>query len=247
MATESGVVVVTGAGTGIGRRCCEVLADAGHPVAAVGRRAGKLRDYTSRGHIQSHSYDVREPSQVATCLEEIRASLGPVYGLVNAAGTIIEQSIEDLTLDALREQFRTNVEGTLIMIQQCLDDLKATRGSVVNFSSMLTRRPLANAVGYTATKGAIEGLTKALAAELAPHGVRVNVVRPSLVRSDIYIDAGMDPGDYDRMLDELTRIFPLGRVGEPDDVAGMVRLLVSASATWITGTEFNVDGGRAIG
>lgn len=247
MATGAGVVVVTGAGTGIGRRCCEVLADAGHPVAALGRRTAKLRGYETSGDIWGYGCDVRDAGEVAGCLDGIRSALGPVYGLVNAAGTIIEQSVEDLTLDALREQFRTNVEGTLIMIQQCLDDLKATRGAVVNFSSMLTQRPLANAAGYTATKGAVEGLTKALAAELAPHGVRVNVIRPSLVRSDIYIDAGMDPGDYDRMLDDLTGIFPLGRVGEPDDVAGMVRLLVSADSTWTTGTEFNIDGGRAIG
>ncbi len=247
MATEPGVVVVTGAGTGIGRRSCEVLADAGHPVAALGRRTEKLRGYETSGEIRGFRCDVREPTQVAACLEEIRSSLGTVCGLVNAAGTIIEQSIEELTLDVLRAQFRTNVEGTIIMIQQCLDDLKQTRGAVVNFSSMLTQRPLPKAVGYTATKGAIEGLTKALAAELAPHGVRVNVIRPSLVRSDIYIDTGMDPEVYDRMLDELTCIFPLGRVGEPDDVAGMVLLLMSASSTWITGSEFNVDGGRAIG
>ena len=247
MATGAGVVVVTGAGTGIGRRCCEVLADAGHPVAALGRRAEKLAGYDTGGEIRGFGCDVREPEQVAACLDEVRSSLGPVGGLVNAAGTIIEQSIEDLTLEALREQFRTNVEGTLIMVRQCLDDLKGARGAVVNFSSMLTQRPLPNAVGYTATKGAVEGLTKALAAELAPHGVRVNVVRPSLVRSDIYIDAGMDPGDYDRMLDELTGIFPLGRVGEPDDMAGLVLLLVSADSTWITGSEFNIDGGRAIG
>ena len=247
MATEPGVVVVTGAGTGIGRRSCEVLADAGHPVAALGRRTEKLRGYETSGEIRGFSCDVREPTQIAACLGEIRSSLGTIFGLVNAAGTIIEQSIEELTLDVLRAQFRTNVEGTIIMIQQCLDDLKQTRGAVVNFSSMLTQRPLPKAVGYTATKGAIEGLTKALAAELAPHGVRVNVIRPSLVRSDIYIDAGMDPEVYDRMLDELTSIFPLGRVGEPDDVAGMVLLLMSASSTWITGSEFNVDGGRAIG
>ena len=247
MATEGGVVVVTGAGTGIGRRCCEVLADAGHRVAAVGRRAEKLRDYATSGEIRGYSCDVREPEQVAVAMGEVRSSLGAVSGLVNAAGTIIEQSIEDLTLEALREQFRTNVEGTIIMIQECLADLKQTRGAVVNFSSMLTRRPLPNAAGYTATKGAIEGLSRSLAAELAAHGVRVNVIRPSLVRSDIYIDAGMDPAEYDRMLDELTSIFPLGRVGEPDDVAGMVRLLVSADSTWITGSEFNIDGGRAIG
>ena len=247
MATEPGVVVVTGAGTGVGRRSCEILADAGHPVAALGRRAEKLRNYTTSGEIMGYSCDVREPEQVAGCLDEIRSSLGAVYGLVNAAGIIIEQSIEDLTLDALRDQFRTNVEGTVIMIQQCLDDLKQTRGSVVNFSSMLTRRPLPNAVGYTATKGAIEALTKALAAELAPHGIRVNVVLPSLVRSNIYIDAGMAPEDYNRMLADLTDIFPLGRVGEPTDVAVLVRLLISAESSWMTGTEINVDGGRAIG
>lgn len=238
---------MTGGGAGIGRRCCEVLADHGYHVAALGRRASKLTGFESAGRIAAISCDVREPADMAAAVDRARSELGPITGLVNCAGIIIEQSVEEITLDALREQMRTNVEGTLIAIQACLDDLKASRGSIVNFSSMLTRRPLPNAVAYSATKGAIEAMTRSLALELAPHGVRVNVVLPSLVRSDIYIDNGMSQADYDAMLVSLASIFPLGRVGEPDDVAGLVRFLVSAESSWMTGVAINVDGGRDIG
>lgn len=242
-----GVVVVTGAGAGIGRRSCELLADAGYVVAALGRRVEKLRDYATTGRVVGFGCDVREPQDVATCIDEIRSTCGEIRGLVNAAGIIIEQPIEDVTLEDFRAQFRTNVEGTVIMIQECLSDLKRSRGSIVNFSSMLTRRPLPNASAYAATKGAIEALTKVLALELGVHGVRVNAILPSLVRSDIYIDAGMSPQRYEEMLTELKGIFPLGRVGEPDDVAGLVRFLISNESSWMTGCEMNVDGGRGIG
>lgn len=242
-----GTVLVTGGGAGIGRRCCEVLADHGYDVAALGRRASKLTDFESSGRILAVSCDVREPDDMAAAVDRARSELGPITGLVNCAGIIIEQPVEQITLDALREQMRTNVEGTLIAIQACLDDLKSSHGSIVNFSSMLTQRPLPNAVAYSATKGAIEAMTRSLALELAPHGVRVNVILPSLVRSDIYIDNGMAPADYDAMLVSLASIFPLGRVGEPDDVAGLVRFLVSDESSWMTGVSINVDGGRGIG
>jgi NAD(P)-dependent dehydrogenase (short-subunit alcohol dehydrogenase family) len=244
---DHGAVIVTGAGTGIGRRCAEVLADAGYAVAAIGRRPNKLEGYTTSGRIQPYVCDVRDTDAVAATLSAARADLGSIVGLVNAAGTIIEQSVDELTIDALREQFATNVEGTLIMIQACLGDLRTTRGSIVNFSSMLTRRPLPSSAGYTATKGAIEAMSRTLAMELAADGVRVNVVLPSLVRSDIYIDAGMDADDYAQMLKSLKGIFPLGRVGEPDDVAGLVRFFISTESSWMTGCAVNVDGGRGVG
>lgn len=242
-----GVVVVTGAGAGIGRRSCELLADVGYVVAALGRRVEKLRNYATTGRVVGFGCDVRKPQDVATCIDEIRSTCGEIRGLVNAAGILIEQPIEYVTLEDFRAQFRTNVEGTVIMIQECLSDLKRSRGSIVNFSSMLTRRPLPNASAYAATKGAIEALTKVLALELGVHGVRVNAILPSLVRSDIYIDAGMSPQRYEEMLTELKGIFPLGRVGEPDDVAGLVRFLISNESSWMTGCEMNVDGGRGIG
>jgi 3-oxoacyl-[acyl-carrier protein] reductase len=240
-------VVVTGAGTGIGRRCAEVLADAGYGVAAIGRRIDKLAGFETTGRVLPVVCDVRDEDAVARSVATARGELGAIVGLVNAAGTIIEQSVDTITIAALREQFRTNVEGTLLMIQACLGDLRGTRGSIVNFSSMLTRRPLPKSAAYTATKGAIEGMSRTLALELAEHRVRVNVVVPSLVRSDIYIDAGMPAAEYAAMLDSLQSIFPLGRVGEPDDVAGLVRFLVSDESSWMTGCAINVDGGRGVG
>lgn len=245
--SNRGVVVVTGAGAGIGRGCCESLADVGHPVAALGRRREKLVGYNTAGTVVAFPCDIRDRDQVTAVVEQIRRELGPVAGVVNAAGVIVEQSIDDLTIEALREQFRTNVEGTLITIQACLADLRSTRGSIVNFSSMLTRRPLKNSAGYTATKGAVEALTTSLALELADDGVRVNVVLPSLVRSDIYIDAGMPVLEYEQMLEGLKSIFPLGRVGEPRDVAGIVRFLIGEESSWMTGCAINVDGGRSVG
>ncbi len=241
------VVVVTGAGAGIGRSSCEQLADSGYLVAALGRRVDKLDGYMTEGTVVGFSCDVRDLDQVRSCVKEVQGSLGQICGLVNAAGIIIKQPIEQVTITDMREQFRTNIEGTVIMIQQCLDDLKQTRGSIVNFSSMLTRRPLPNTALYTATKGAIEALTRSLASELAIHGVRVNVILPALVRSDIYIDAGMSPESYEQMLADRKGSYPLGRVGEPIDVAGLVRFLVSDESSWMTGCDIVVDGGRGVG
>lgn len=247
MGDPTDVVVVTGAGSGIGRSAAEALADAGHVVVALGRRAEKLRGYHTIGRIEGWVCDVTDPSQVAQVATRARAEIGPVVGLVNAAGTIAEAPVGQLSLESLRHQMRTNVEGTLIPIQALLPALREHGGSIVNFSSMLTRRPLAGTGGYAATKGAVEALTKVLALELAPDRVRCNVVLPSLVRSDIYVDAGMAPSDYERMLVDLQRIFPLGRVGEPRDVAGIVRFLISEESSWMTGCEVNVDGGRGVG
>jgi NAD(P)-dependent dehydrogenase (short-subunit alcohol dehydrogenase family) len=247
MPDNSGVVVVTGAGSGIGRASCEALADAGFAVAALGRTLERLAGYTTDGTVVGYSCDVRDEEQVHSCISEITSSFGDVRGLVNAAGIIVEQPITAVTPADIRNQFATNFDAVITMILRCLPGLQRTHGSIVNFSSMLTRRPLPNATIYTATKGAIEAFSRALASEVAPLGVRVNVIVPSLVRSKIYVDAGMPQDDYDAMLVDLRRLFPLGRVGEPIDVAGLVRFLVSDQSSWITGIEIPVDGGRGVG
>ncbi len=244
---DSGVVVVTGAGTGIGRASCETLADAGFAVAALGRRLDRLEGYKTEGTIVGYACDVRDPAAVEHCIGEITESMGDVRGLVNAAGIIIEQPITEVTPADIRSQFATNFDAVVTMIVQCLPGLRHTHGSIVNFSTMLTRRPLPNATIYTATKGAIEAFGRGAAAELAPDRIRVNTIVPSLVRSQIYIDAGMAPEAYDAMLLDLERLFPLGRVGEPIDVAGLVRFLISDESSWITGIEIPVDGGRGVG
>jgi 3-oxoacyl-[acyl-carrier protein] reductase len=125
--------------------------------------------------------------------------------------------------------------------------LKAARGCVVNFSTAIVRRPLSGTAVYAAAKAGIEGFTRAMALELGPAGVRVNCVAPSLVRSEIWLSAGMPPARYEQMLAERAAEYPLGRVGEPQDIANLVSFIVSERADWITGAVFPIDGGSSIG
>ena len=125
--------------------------------------------------------------------------------------------------------------------------LKRNGGSIVNFSSTIVRSPIAGTSVYAATKAGVEGFSRALAFEVGPDGVRVNVVAPSMVRTNIWIAAGMSAETYERTLAKGGAEYPLGRAGEPEDVAGIVRFLVAPEASWITGTVLPVDGGRTLG
>jgi NAD(P)-dependent dehydrogenase (short-subunit alcohol dehydrogenase family) len=109
------------------------------------------------------------------------------------------------------------------------------------------RRPIAGTAVYAATKAGVEGFSRALAFEVGEDGVRVNVVSPALVRSNIWVTAGMPQDAYDRLLAQRGVEYPLGRAGEPADVAEIVRFLISPQASWITGTVIPVDGGSALG
>jgi NADP-dependent 3-hydroxy acid dehydrogenase YdfG len=124
MPNNSGVVIVTGAGTGIGRASCEALADAGFAVAALGRRLDRLADYQTNGTVVAYACDVRDEAQVEKCIAEISDSLGDVRGLVNAAGIIVEQPITDVTVTDIRNQFATNFEAVVTMILHCLPGLQ---------------------------------------------------------------------------------------------------------------------------
>ncbi|MEX1275763.1 MAG: SDR family oxidoreductase [Bacteroidota bacterium] len=247
MPDNLGVVVVTGAGSGIGYATCEALANAGFLVAALGRRADRLTGYaTPSGTVVDFVCDVTDREQVTSCISEITKELGDVRGLVNAAGIFIPRGIEEVTPADIREQFLTNVEGVVTMVQECLPGLRRTRGSIVNLSSLLTRRALPAMSIYVATKGAIEALSRALALELAPDGIRVNVVQPSLIRTEIFTAAGMPVEDSEALMTEWKDMFPLGRVGEPEDVATVIRFLIGDESSWITGADIPITGGRGV-
>ncbi|HVL34074.1 MAG TPA: SDR family oxidoreductase, partial [Burkholderiales bacterium] len=140
-----------------------------------------------------------------------------------------------------------NLEGTLLATRAFVPLLKAARGAVVNLSSGLARRPIAGVAAYAAAKAGVEGFTRAAAFELGPHGVRVNCIAPSLVRSDIWTSAGMSAERYEAMLEKRAAEYPLGRVGEPEDIAELVAFLVSPQAQWITGAVIPADGGSTLG
>ena len=172
--------------------------------------------------------------------------LGQLDVLVNSAGVPPTETIEEISDDSINYTIGINLIGTMNFSLTCVPALKQTHGVIINISSTLSDRPVPHHTVYSASKGGINAFSKALAYELASDGVRVNVVSPGLVRSEIYLPGGLEEGAYETMLEERGREYPLGRAGEADEVAAMVRYLVSEDATWITGVVFPIDGGHLI-
>ncbi|MBV1868401.1 MAG: SDR family oxidoreductase [Marinosulfonomonas sp.] len=163
--------------------------------------------------------------------------------MVNSAGIILPRSGFEATTDADMERiFSVNVFGTFRMTREALPLMK-DGGTILSLSSTLAWRPRPGSALYAATKGAIEAFSMALATEVASQQIRVHIIAPALVRSRIWTEAGMSGEAYAALLAERGREFPLGRVGEPEDVSELIAYLVSDKAAWLTGNAIQVDGG----
>ncbi len=244
--TTKKTALVTGGSAGLGEDIALHLQREGYRVLVCGRRADKLEAMKARG-VETIQCDIGKREDIARMRQWVIQSCGGLDVLVNCAGIAVQRApfLETSTEDVER-LVQINVLGTMFVTQAFLPLVIERRGSVVNFSSTLAQRPRAGSIAYSATKGAVEAFTRALAIEAAQHGVRVNCIAPALVRSEIYLAAGMSLADYDKLLDARSKEFPLGRVGEPQDVTGMLSYLVSDSAGWITGLCLPVDGGAML-
>lgn len=238
--------VVTGGSGGIGLAIVQVLRRDGFRVAAIARRAQPLEALRASG-VLPVACDVADERAVASAGARIEAEFGGVDVLVNAAGIIASSPIDEVSADQVQSLVGVNLLGSVWMCRALAPLLKRAKGAIVNVSSGIASRPLNGASIYAATKGAIESFTRALALELGPSGVRVNAVAPSLVRSEIWTNAGMDAAGYEAMLAARGAEYPLGRVGEPEDVAELVAFLVSERAGWLTGAVIPIDGGSTLG
>jgi NAD(P)-dependent dehydrogenase (short-subunit alcohol dehydrogenase family) len=238
------VAVVTGGGTGIGRACANALTRDGYAVAVIGRRARRLEP--RRGE-KLHPYpcDVADHGQIKKTVAAIRSDFGRIDVLVNSAGVIKRQPLAKITQRDISTEVGINLIGTINFSLACVPALKRTKGTIINMSSGFAQRPLADTAIYAATKGGVESFSKALAVALAPSGIRVNVVSPGLVRSEIYADS-MDRRTFEQFLRVRRKAYPLGRTGEPDDISETVSYLASSKASWITGVVIAVDGGLGI-
>jgi NAD(P)-dependent dehydrogenase (short-subunit alcohol dehydrogenase family) len=242
----SRAALITGGTAGIGLRVAEVLRAQGFFVAVAGRRAERVEALIRDG-FAGYALDVADAAALARAAHDLGRRVGKLDILVNAAGIVRQAALESLSVEAVRAVLAANLEGTILATQALLPALKAARGSVINFSSGLVRRPVAGVAVYAAAKAGVEGFTRSMALELGPAGVRVNCIAPSLVRSDIWTSAGMSAERYAQLLAERAAEYPLGRVGEPQDVANLVSFLVSPQAQWITGAVIPLDGGSSIG
>ncbi len=244
--TTQKIALVTGGSAGLGEDIALHLQREGYRVAVCGRRADKLDAMRARG-VEAFQCDIGNRDDVARMRQWVGQTFGALDVLVNCAGIAVQKGpFLDASAGDIERLVQINVLGTMFVTQAFLPLVIERKGSVVNFSSTLAQRPRAGSIAYSATKGAVEAFTRALAIEAAEHGVRVNCIAPALVRSEIYLAAGMSQDDYDKLLAARAKEFPLRRVGEPQDVTGMLSYLVSDAAGWITGLCLPVDGGAML-
>jgi len=242
MRLDGQTAVVTGAGRGIGRGAAVALAAAGADVVLISRTKDELEEAAADIDRLGHSAEAI-PCDV-TDLAAVAAAIGAIDRLdilVNAAGTNIPEPFLEVPEEHLDRLLAVNVKGTFLVAQAAARLMidATVGGSIINVSSQMGRVGARNRSVYCATKHAVEGLTRALAVELAPNRIRVNAVAPTFVRTSM-----TEPFFADRafLADTLARI-PLGRVAEVTDVVGAIVFLASPAAALITGESLLVDGG----
>lgn len=239
-----GLAVVTGGTAGIGMATTAALAREGWRVLACSRNPAAAGDMPNG--VQTAACDVTDPDSVLELADLVSRHEVPLRAVVNSAGMALPRApFVDSSEQQMRHMFEINTFGTMRVLRALLP-LMSAGGSVVNLSSTLAARPRPGSAIYAATKGAVERFSTALATEVADQGIRVHVVAPALVRSEIWLRAGMSAESYDELLAARGREFPLGRAGEPDDVAELICYLLSDKAQWLTGNLIQVDGGAML-
>jgi 3-oxoacyl-[acyl-carrier protein] reductase len=240
------VAVVTGASKGIGASIARHLAAEGAAVvvnyASSQAGAQQVVDEITRdgGRAVAVQGDITKPADITRLFVEAKAVFGRVDVLVNNAGVYEFASLGDVTEPHFRKQFDLNVLGLLLASKEAVAQFDGEGGSIVNISSGASTLTPPNASVYNATKAAVDAITRSLAKELGPRRIRVNAINPGMVETEGVHAAGIVGSDFSR--DILART-PLGRIGQPADIAPAVVFLASDDARWITGETLLVDGG----
>ena len=245
------VAVVTGAASGMGLAIARHLAARGHPVAlldvhgdAARRAAGELRE---RGRAAvGLAADVTDRAAVDTALADVRAQLGPVAIMVTAAGLDAFDPFAGITAETWARVLAVNLTGTFHCLQAALPDmLEARWGRMVTISSSSAQSGSPHMAHYVASKAGVIGLTKALALELARHGITVNCIPPGMIDTPMlrHAEAAGHIGNLEKL---ATRMIPVGRTGAPDEVAATCGFLCSDEAGFITGQTIGVNGGMVL-
>ena len=244
------VILITGASSGIGRAAALKFAENGSKVIAVGRNERELNSLREdgrkrNGSIETATADIRDTAQIDKLLSGAIIGSAGIDVLVNAAGIISNGSIETTVLEDWDEMMNINLRAVFYIMQRCLSHLEKTRGNIVNVSSVTGLRAFPNVLAYCVSKAAIDQLTRCTALELASKQIRVNAVNPGVVVTNLHKRSGMEEEKYQAFLEHSKNTHPLGRVGEPEEVAELIYFLASEKASWITGATYEIDGGRA--
>jgi len=240
------VAVVTGGVGGLGEAICRKLADSRFKVVALHQPGnGAVRDWLAthkaNGYdFESQPVDVSQFDSCASAMAAVRQRVGPVSVLVNNAGITRDASFMRMTLDDWNSVLRTNLDSVFHMSKTVIADMLALGwGRIVNISSVNGQRGAFGQANYAASKAGMHGFTKSLALEFAKKGITVNTISPGYLRTPMVTK--MPPEVLEqRILPEI----PLGRLGEPDEIAELVNFLASERSTFITGANLSINGGQ---
>ncbi|MCY1054821.1 glucose 1-dehydrogenase [Nannocystis sp. SCPEA4] len=241
------VAIVTGASKGIGAAIASALAGAGAAVIVnyAGDKAGAERVVADIARTDGKAFavqaDVSKAADVKRLFAEAKRQFGRLDVLVNNAGVFRFTPLAEVTEAEFHRQFDTNVLGPLLAIQEALNHFGPEGGSVINIGSTVTRTAPPQMVVYTASKHALEGITATLAVELGPRKIRVNSINPGSVDTEGARTLGVIANEWEKQVVAET---PLGRIGQPDDIAQVALFLASPASGWLTGEVIGVAGGH---
>ena len=244
-------VIVTGASSGLGAHTVRHLAGAGAAVLAVARRSDRIAALAAGladqpGTVVPFTADVTSDAEARAIVRAAIASLGGIDVLVNNAGMEVQAPIDRLSQAEFEGMWRTNVLGAFLCTRAALDALRRSRGVVVNIGSTVVARPPRGRFGYVAAKGSLEAMSRSLAVDLGRDGIRVNVIRPGIIPSEL---RGSTEAD-ERARFETGLHFgrqALSTVGEGEDVARAIAWLAGPGGRFVTGAVIDVDGGFTLG
>jgi 3-oxoacyl-[acyl-carrier protein] reductase len=241
------VAVVTGASKGIGAAAAQALGAEGAAVV-VNYASSKAGADKVVAEIVAHGGraiavqgDVAKKMDIDRLFAETKKAFGRLDIVVNNAGIYEFSPLESLTEEHFHKQFNLNVLGLILVSQAALKLFDSAGGSIINMSSVVSTLAFPNASVYSGTKGAVDAITRSLASELGPHGIRVNAIRPGMVETEGTHAAGIEESG---MKEQVRAQTPLGRTGQPQDIGGAVVFFASADSAWITGETLIIAGGH---
>lgn len=235
------VAIVSGGSKGLGLALCKGLLERGFYVATFSRKSTPELEALNRefnGRLLWEAIDITDSKALGGFLKQVKKTFGWIGYLINSAGMANEGLLTTMKASEISRMVDVNLEGALILSQLCVKQMMVRKfGAIVNISSIVGHRGYKGVAAYASTKAALDGMTRAMASELGPMGIRVNSVSPGFMETDMTSEL------TDKQKARITRRTPLGRLGEVEDVCDVVAFLLSDEARFVTGQTITVDGG----
>lgn len=247
MASSKKIAIVTGGGSGLGFAIADKFTQEGIQTIIVGRDEKKLTEAQKKlgNNCFYKQSDLTDLKSIPGLINEIINEFGQIDILVNNAGINMKKEFTEVTDEDFQKVMTTNINAVFSISREVVKHMLTRKtGSIINISSMAAQYGLPKVIAYSASKTAIDGMTRAMAVELSPHGIRVNAIAPGFIYSDMTAKA-LD-SDPERKAKVFNRT-PMGYMGQPEDIGAAALYLASDSAKYVTGVVLPVDGGNSIG